>query len=127
MQATLHAPDIERLRRALETYAERGVPHAVRKALNASAFEARKAWISRIESTFTLRKAWTTRSVRVSKARGTSMSRMEAVLGSTAPYMAIQETGGTKRKGGRHGVPIPTSVSSGEGRGARPRPRAAGY
>lgn len=123
MNFRFDSPDLAHLERSLRTFAERGVPHAAKNALNATAFEARREWVKQIKGAFTLRRTWTTRSVRVSKARGTNTRRMMAVVGSIAPYMAEQESGATHRKSGQHGVAIPTSVSSGEGRGATPRRR----
>jgi hypothetical protein len=46
-----------------------------------------------------------------------------AFTGSTEGYMEDQEFGGTKSKGGKKGVPIPTSYASGEGENAQPRRR----
>lgn len=114
--------DERKLQRAvnvLGNFARRGIPHATRNGLNASAFEGRKAWTKEVEKAFTLRNTFTTRSLRVQKARGIDMRKMHSVLGSTADYMAEQETGGTERKSGKHGVPIPTPTSSGEGRAAK--------
>lgn len=117
------APDVIELRNALYNFARKGVPHASRSALNAVAFEARKEWQRQIDDAMVLRNKWTTRSIRVVKARGTNVSRMESVVGSVATYMATQEDGGTIQRSGKHGVSIPTSVASGEGRGAQPRKR----
>ena len=111
------------LRNALERFSRRGVPHAARNALNATAFELRKEWQRQIERSMVLRNKWTTRSIRVTKARGTNMVQMAAVVGSVADYMAIQEDGGVERKSGRYGVSVPTPVASGEGREAKPRRR----
>lgn len=115
--------DLIRLRNALYNHARRGVPYAARNALNRSAFEARREWIEKAEETFTLRNRWTKGSMRVDRARGRDMSRMEAVVGSLADYMATQEEGGTVRRQGRTGHPIPTTVASGEGMGTGTRKR----
>ena len=121
MEINFRSPDLIKLREALRSYARRGLPHAARNALNGIAFEARERWQQEMAEAMTLRNTWTTRSVRVVKARGTNVRRMEAVLGSLAAYMATQEEGGQLRKKHKHGVSVPTSVASGEGRGAQPR------
>lgn len=118
---TFASPDLVRARDALIRFARQGVPYAARFALNKSAFEARQEWQEQIEDSMTLRNTWTKRSIRVKKASGRNIRNMKAIVGSVAEYMATQEHGDTLQKQGKHGVSIPTSVSSGEGRGARPR------
>ena len=115
--------EVERLADHLERFAKRAIPYAARASLTSSAFEAREAWTKQLGAELTLRNTWTKRSLRVEKARSLDLRRMEAVVGSTADYMRKQELGGRERKRGKHGVPIPTSVASGEGRGAKPRRR----
>lgn len=107
--------DFKRLHRDLEKFAKRAVPHAMRNALNDTAFEARKLWQAEVRRSFTLRNQWTERSIVVEKARGTNMTSMQSRVGSRATYMGTQEFGG-KDTGA-----VPTSVSSGEGRGKPPR------
>lgn len=123
MEIHFNAPGLQQLRRSLSIYARRGLPHAGRNALNGIAFAAREEWQRQAASKMTLRNTWTTRSMRVVKARGINLRGMESVVGSVADYMATQEDGGVERKRGKHGVSIPTSVASGEGRGANPRQR----
>ena len=60
-------------------------------------------------------------SVQVDKAKGMNISKQEAVVGSINPGMETQEFGDTIGKKGRKGVAIPTTVSSGEGEGVKPR------
>lgn len=123
MRFSVDTSELAQLEASLARLSRRAIPYAARNTLNAAAFEGRREWVDQIEKTFTLRNKWTTRSLRVVKARGTSMRGMQATLGSVAPYMATQEEGGVLRRTGKHGVAIPTSVASGEGRGARPRRR----
>jgi hypothetical protein len=115
--------DFIRARNALFKYRKKGVPHAARNGLNASAFEARKEWIKQVQGSMVLRNTWTTRSIRVTKARGTDMRRLEARVGSLAAYMRTQEDGGTLRPKKGIGLPIPTPVASREARGTKPRKR----
>lgn len=115
-------PDLQRFNDALERFARRGIPFVARNTLNGAAFRGREIWTKVVlPAKLEMRNKWTVRSIRVVKARGRSIRRMESRLGSLADYMAIQERGGTERKKGTHGVPIPTSVASGEGRGKQPR------
>lgn len=123
MLIDFNTPGLALLRTQLLSVARRGVQHAGRNALNATAFEVREEWQRQIAEAMVLRNKWTQRSIRVTKARGTNLALMHAVVGSVADYMRIQEFGGTETKSGRHGVPIPTTVASGEGRGASVRRR----
>lgn len=50
-------------------------------------------------------------SVQYERATPTALA---AAVGSTAAYMETQELGGTIRKRGKYGVPIPTAAASGE-------------
>lgn len=121
MQFNFDDREFRELSNKLHRFARRGVPYAARNALNTAAFTARKDWQGEIEDTFVLRNKWTTRGIRVKKARGRDLARMSSRVGSAEQYMRDQEGGATIRKPGSHGVPIPTSVASGEGRGKQPR------
>lgn len=113
--------NLDRLVRDLKTFAEKAVPHAVRNSLNRQAIATRKEWGKQVRKEFTLRNKWTERTLMVERVRGTNdPGRMFAVVGSTAPYMATQEFGGTKRGGGKHGAAVPTGYAAGQ-MGARPR------
>jgi hypothetical protein len=102
----------------LGKFAKRAMPHAVRNATNELAFKARKVWVSTIEEKMVLRNRYTLRSIRVDKAKGVDIERMQAVLGSGLKYMAAQEEGASHQLRNRHA--IPTGASAGQ-RGARPR------
>jgi hypothetical protein len=106
---------IKKLSKELEKTAKKAVPHAARNALNSIAFEGRKEWVASVNSSMTLRNTFTTRSLQVIKASGISMPRMQATLGSTAPYMGDREEGKMERARGKHGVPLPTPASAGQG------------
>jgi len=120
--AAVDLADAKRLVAELKAYAARALPYAIRNSLTTSAFEGRRQWIHEMESSFTLRNKWTTRSIRVVRARGFDVRRMEAVLGSLAPYMHTQEVGGTVRGKGRS-KPIPTRTAAGQSMGSAPRTR----
>ena len=111
--------EMKRLTAVLEDMSKRALPHAVRNSLNSSAFTGRRQWQAEITHSFVLRNKYTARSVRVVKAKGVRLSRMEARLGSVAPYMDRQEKGGTIRSKSKY-KPIPTSAAAGQ-RGAVPR------
>ena len=115
--------EFRQLARRLERDAPKALGYAARNALNRAAFDARKQWQREMQSTFVLRNRWTLGSIRVEKARGLDLQRMESKVGSGLKYLAKQEEGGPKGGGGAYGQPIPTGVASGEGRGARPRRR----
>lgn len=119
MEFDFESPELQRFSDALERYAQRGLPYAARNTLNRSAFKAREIWVDTVRDTFTLRNSWTVRSIRVDKARGTNPLTMVSRVGSVAEYMETQEEGGVERKTGRHGVAIPTSAASGQGRSGR--------
>ena len=120
--------DIEKIKQMesdLETFTKRAYPIASKTMLNNTAFEVRERIQAAIRKKFIIRNKFTMNSIRVEKAKGNRVKGHESVVGSTAPYMEDQEFGATVVKRGKHGVPIPTTVASGEGRGARPRRRVA--
>jgi hypothetical protein len=107
--------DLKRLERDLKDGAPKAFAFAQRNTVNRSAFALRGFWQDEIGNRFLLRNQYTQRSVRVEQTRTLTARRMVAVVGSIAPYMAIQEHGGTDT-----GV-IPTEVASGQAMGSRPR------
>ncbi len=116
--------DADRLVKDLQRFNSGALPFAVRNALNAGAFEGRRAWLGELRSTFVLRNTFTARSLRIVKASGKNIGRMQAVLGSVAAFMDEQEGGGTVRpRKGSH-KPIPTRTAAGQSPGAGPRTKA---
>ena len=107
----------------LKTFASRAYPFATKNTLNQAAFSAREGYVANARDSMQLRSKFTERSMRVEPVRGLNVSRQSATVGSIAPYMDEQEFGTIKRKGGKTGVPIATSVASGEGEGVQPRRR----
>jgi hypothetical protein len=110
--------EVDRLVADLRKFAAKGIPFAARKSLNETAFEARKRWTTRIEQTLTLRNKYVTRSLRVVRASGNlSSGGMHSEVGSFAPFMLMQEQGGTEGpKGGRHrGIPQPAAAGQPQG------------
>ncbi len=111
---------IAQLESKLRRLNTRGLRFAEVETINRAAFATMKESRQNVEQQMTLRNKWTQRSIRVQKA---TMSRSEAEVGSIAPHMETQEIGASEDAQGKHGVAIPTSVSSGEGRGRAPRQR----
>jgi len=100
-----------------------GIPIATRRTLNDTAKEARPLTQEAARQNMILRNKYTERSIRFRTTKERDIDRMETAIGSTEDYMERQEFGGTVRKRGKHGHPIPTTVASNEGRGVRPRRR----
>jgi hypothetical protein len=111
----------KKLAKDLDTVAKKAIPHATRNALNGAAFETRREWVGKVEKSMVLRNTFTTRSLQVSKATGINMQVMEARVGSTAPYMGDREQGIMEKPRGKHGVPLPTPASAGQGSSPRTR------
>ncbi|HEY3497680.1 MAG TPA: hypothetical protein VGK73_23440 [Polyangiaceae bacterium] len=98
--------------RDLDRFKRSAVPYAVRNGLNTAAFEARRVWQGNIRSSFTLRNKFTVNSIRVEQARGSNLATMQSVVGSVAPWMKVQESGGTERGKSKHKV-IPAPGAAG--------------
>lgn len=112
----------KRLERDLIKMRSRALPYAVRNTLNSLAFDARKEAQAFITKEMVNRNKFTVNSIRVDRARGVNIESMKSVVGSIAPYMLVQEEGGSKdRKSGKT-VAIPTGASAGQ-RNAVPRTR----
>lgn len=113
--------DVKDLQNYLKVFNRRAMPFANRSALNTAAFTAQKAARGDIETKFITRNKFTQQSIRVDRARGTRISQQRSIVGSIAPYMEVQEFGGTKVKKGKRGVNLPTAYAAGQAMGSRPR------
>ena len=107
----------------LKTFASRAYPFATKNTINQSAFMAMRESKENVRSNMITRNKFTERSIQVEQTRTLNVNRQAATVGSIADYMEVQEFGGTKTKRGKVGVPIATTVASGEGEGAQPRRR----
>lgn len=114
---------ITRLELELMRASEKAIPFATRNTLNSAAFSARSHGQENIREKMITRNKFTVNSVGVEKTNATAISQQRAVVGSVADYMDEQEFGAIRAKKGKHGVPIPTAVTSGEGEGVQPRRR----
>lgn len=120
---TMDDENIKRFENDLRTFKGRAYPFATKQTINNAAFHAMREYRKEAGKDMVLRNRFTVQSIRVEPARTLNVNRQEAVTGSIAPYMEDQEFGATVSKRGKVGVPIPTSVASGEGEGAQPRRR----
>lgn len=123
LKITITVDDAKKLQGRFRELRERAIPHATREALNGLAFAAKEEWPKQMAKAFTLRNKWTAGSVRVRKAVGNNISRMQSEVYSASPYLAKQEHGGTESAKGKHGVAIPTSSAAGQSLKAKPRTR----
>ncbi len=110
---------VDRMERDLIKYAERAYPFATKNTLNQAAFHSQKLAKETVRNKMTVRNKWTEQSIRVTKAGTLNVNRQESVVGSVEEYMSKQESGGIVRKKGTTGVPIASSYSAGQGRGAK--------
>lgn len=115
--------ELLKLERQLKQINKVAFPIATRSTLNSAAFLAREKAQANIKDKFILRNRFTLRSVRVETTRTLDVNAQQSKTGSVQAYMADQEFGATRVKTGKHGIAIPTSVASGEGRGVVPRKR----
>jgi len=126
MRITVDTRQIERYERDLDLFAKRALPHAAKAATNDNAFDARRIWQEQIRETLITRNTYTERSIKVEKAKGLRLATMRAVVGAEASYMDELEFGGSKTSKGKEGVPLTTTVASGEGQGVQPRRQLGG-
>lgn len=120
---TIDTRDIKKLSQELETFSSTALPLAIRDGLNRTAFDARKKSIREVKSSMVTRNRWTEQSIRVDQASLGPITAMQSKVGSVADYMRTQEDGGSKVAKGSEGVPLATSYSAGQARGAKPRTR----
>ncbi len=114
---------IKQLENELKVFKDRALPFATKATVNRAAFTTQKIARRDVREDMINRNRFTVQSIQVDMARTLSIRQQQAAVGSTADYMEVQEFGGTKVKRGRHGVPIPTSSASNEGKGKVPRSR----
>lgn len=120
---SINNENVRKLERDLKQMAERALPFATKKTLNDAAFQAQRIIKADLPKDFILKNRFTMRSIRVEQARTLNIRRQQSVIGSTAAFMEDQEFGGIIRSKGKHGVPIPTSFSAGQGEKTKPRTR----
>lgn len=110
---------IRQYQRQISELSSRGIPIAIQQTLSNT---ARHAWRYGRENTkqeFSLRNNWTIRSQNYTRAEGLNIDRMVASAGSSADYMAEQESGFSRISD--KGVWVPTAEAANE-TGARTKP-----
>jgi hypothetical protein len=118
---TINNTQLLKYERKLKQINKVAFPIATKTTLNDTAFFARREAIEKIRQEFILRNKFTEGSIRVQKAQTLNVNQQVSKVGSLQEYMRTQEHGGIKTKKGKHGVRLPTSVASGEGKGIVPR------
>ena len=113
--------EIKDLENKLAIMRHKSIPFATKYVINGAARDARAGYQKEIDRDLIQRNKFTRGSIRFEQTKTLDINRQVSVVGSIAPYMGEQEFGGTKRPKGKHGVPIPTSYSAGQGRNSRPR------
>jgi hypothetical protein len=102
----------------------RSLPFATRFTLHSMARTAQKESRKIVSKDMILRNKYTIKTIQFAPSSAGKMSlninKQQSEFGSTEKYMKTQEEGGTKRKKGKEGVPIPTSWSAGQGK-TKPR------
>ena len=107
----------------LKRFKMRAYPFATKATLNNAAWKARGFAQENIRNSMVTRNRFTVNSVLVEQTRTLNVSRQAATVGSIADYMETQEFGKTINRKGKHGVPIATSYSAGQGQNVQPRTR----
>lgn len=115
--------DIKQKENLLKGLARRAYPFATKETINSAAWDARAGTQELIKKKLTTRNKFTEQSVKVTQAKGLNVKTQIAVVGSIAPYFEDQEFGSVRPSTGKHGRPIPTAYSSGEGTNAKERKR----
>lgn len=117
MTFTLDDKKLLKFEKDLAKFSKTAVPFAIKSTINGAAFKARTFAREAIKEKMVQRNQFTMNSVRVVQAKSADDV---AIMGTIAPYMEDQEQGATHNSGGKHGVPLPTSYSAGQGHaGAR--------
>lgn len=113
--------EIRRMEKDLKLFARGAYPFATRATLNSAAFEARRMAQENIREDFINRNRFTEGSIRVDRAVGVSVDAQAAIVGSIAPYMGLQEIGGSTGSEAGRGQSIPTAYAAGQAMNAQPR------
>jgi len=99
------SPNLHEIEKWLGPEFAKQAKFALAKSLSQTAVGAKTRLIGTLPADFTIRSKWTAGSIRTTPATKTTL---EAQVGSTASYMALQATGGPKvsRSGGNVAVPV---------------------
>ncbi len=92
----------------------RGIPIAVQQTVNNTARNAWRSGRKNTDSEFKNRNTWTKRSQTYQTTKELDIDSMVSVAGSSAGYLAEQETGFTRTSTGKAGVWVPTADAAGQ-------------
>ncbi|HEX2892268.1 hypothetical protein [Vineibacter terrae] len=109
--------DVDRIIRDYADLEERQFPFAKAKALTKTAQDAQGDVRADLPNRFTLRNTWVSKGIRITPAKKTALT---AEVGSLEPFMARQETGGTKKARDHSRVAVPSQARRNK-RGMIPR------
>ena len=106
---------VKKYARLLKRAGPNAMKYASANYLTTLAFEARKQWQADIPGAMTVRSRGTVKRIGVDKARPVSINQQVSAVGHMANYMKTQESGDSRRKRGKHGIPIPAAAAGTRG------------
>lgn len=112
---------IEKLEIVVKTASDRAIPFAVKDAINATARTGMQAAKREVADRFTIRNTHAKNSISFQQTKSIDIDRMESQFGTTAEYMAKQESGFVN-VGKKTGVWIPTPEAANQGGMTRTKP-----
>lgn len=116
---------VRKFERDLAFMVPNALPVATRFTLNGMARKTQTVGRKIVKRNMILRNARTRQSIQFRSTKSLDIDRQVTRAGSTVDYMRVQEEGGVKVSGGKHGTPLTTTYASGEGRGKQVRRRLA--
>jgi hypothetical protein len=87
------------------------LPYATSRALNDTAFMARKEIIEQLPKRFIIRNTWTQKGIRVIKSHKSQWPDVHAEIGSVDYFMKYQELGAVRKKN-KKAISIPKEIRS---------------
>jgi len=111
---TIDTSKVKQLESDLKAFSKRALPFATKSTVNTLAFNTMKESKELIKNKMVLKNKFTERSIRVNPTKTLKVDKQEAIIGSIADYMEVQEFGGIKTKDGSKGVAIATGYSAGQ-------------
>lgn len=115
-----------KMQSTISELSKRGIPIAIQQTLNNTARHSWKEGRSNTDEIFNNRNRWTARSQNYQRTQELDPDKMETEAGSSASYLAEQETGFSRTSDGKAGVWVPTAAAAGQD-GQRTKPVAYRY
>ena len=100
--------------RTIERISKRGIPRAIRDAINDAAFAVQKKSRGLLGSEFVERNKFTRRSIVVNKSRSLVLGRQRSEVGSLQSYMERLEFGFVHNRTMLNASPVPTASAAGQ-------------